>query len=91
MPSIAPSTFTRFTLSQQEEQVGGTLNYLQKCSIHNLLASAAEEKLSLELDPQNPQRYIQQEASLAGQIKILQFLLATSESYEQLAQPSQEN
>ena len=91
MPSIGICSFTRFNLSPSEEIIAGTLSPLQKCGIQNLLASTAEEKLSLELDPLNPQKYIQQEASLAGQVKILQYLLTVSESYEsQLPQNSQE-
>lgn len=59
----------------QEERASRILSEGNIQNIRNEMVSAINEKLLLEFDATNPQRFIQQEASLAGQIKAFQFLL----------------
>lgn len=85
------NTFTSYELDDSEVLHGAVFTESQKMHIQNCLASAAEEKLALELDPLNPIKYAQEEASLAGQIQILRYLLDTSlAAEEQLANMNQQ-
>lgn len=84
MARLIPNTFTTFELTPQEELQGSILTIGQKQVIHNKLADVANEKLALILDSNNLDRYIQQEASLKGQMDILQYLLDSSETMEEI-------
>lgn len=85
------NTFTSYELDDSEALHGAVFTELQKMHIQNALSSAAEEKLALVLDPLNPIKYAQEEASLAGQIQILRHLLDSSlVAEEQLASMNQQ-
>lgn len=75
--------FSYWKLNPQEELNGRILNQLQKQVIQNELARIAELKLGIKFDPQNPVAFAQQEAEFTGQMGILQWLLANSESAEE--------
>ena len=74
------NSFTSFELSESEQLIGSSLGYEQSCVIRNQLASIAEQKLSLMFDTKDPYAMIAQDAFLSGQIKILQWLLDSSEA-----------
>ena len=76
---IIPHSFNRYELSQQEQEAGSAFTLSNQAVIQNLLASCAEEKLHLVLDPQNVTAYAQQEAYLRGQLDILRHLLDLSQ------------
>jgi hypothetical protein len=77
-----PSTFTRYQLTPEEIQNGSRLTIDNLYMMQNLICDAAEEKLALKYDPQNPMAFTQREAELQGQIGILKLLveLAVSSS-----------
>ena len=50
--------------------------------MHNRLTAVAEEKLALELDPDNPLPYIQQEAYKKGQIDLLRYIIDSSDAMQ---------
>ena len=72
---IIPHSFNRYQLSEEETAAGRALSLASQAVIQNLIATVAEEKLHLVLDPQNITAYSQQEAYLRGQIDILSFLI----------------
>lgn len=61
--------------TSQEEKTACILSEGNLQNIRNQMVSAINERLGLELDMTNPHRFIQQEASLTGQIKAFQFLI----------------
>lgn len=67
--------FTAYRLSQEELAIARSLGTEQRAYYQTLLSDAASEKIAIEQDPQNPLRYLQQEAYLKGQIDILNMLL----------------
>jgi hypothetical protein len=80
MSYILPSTFTRYSLSPEEQVSGQALTSDNLHVIQNLICDAAEEKLSLKFDPLNPLVFAQREAELQGQIGILKLLVELSSS-----------
>jgi len=74
MAIIIPNDFTSYQLTEQEELEGSILTITQKQVIQNHLSAAAHEKNALEYDPENPQRFVQQEASLKGQLDAYHFI-----------------
>lgn len=72
------TTFTRYSLTQEEAQSGQTLTTQNIQVMQNLMCDAAEEKLALKFDPQNPMEFAQREAELMGQIGILKMLIELS-------------
>lgn len=83
MATLIPSAFSKYSLSPEETKSGQTLNIYNVQVIQNLISEAAEEKISLEFNPLNPSIFIQREAELQGQIRILQYLLACSAEMSQ--------
>lgn len=77
-----PTSFTLYELTEEESLQGAIFTILQKQVIQNQRAACAEEKIRLEFDPANPSVFIQQEASLKGQLVILDFLLESSDAAE---------
>ena len=75
-----PTTFTKYELTEEETKAGQTLTTQNKQVLQNLLSDTAEMKLNLIFDPTRPSDFIQNEAALAGQIKILRLILESSES-----------
>lgn len=75
---IIPHTFNRYELSDAELRAGQALTISNQAVIQNLIATIAEQKLQLVLDPQNITDFAMQEAFLRGQIDILQHLLDLS-------------
>ena len=76
---IIPHTFNRYELNDEELRAGQALTISNKAVIQNLIATIAEQKLQLVLDPQNITDFAMQEAFLRGQIDILQHLLDLSQ------------
>lgn len=76
---IIPHSFNRYDLSQQEQEAGSAFTLSNQAVLQNLLATTAEEKLHLVLDPQNITAYAQQEAYLRGQLDILRHILDLSQ------------
>jgi len=84
MAHLIPNTFSSYQLTDLEELQGQILTVNQKQVIQNRLSIVAEEKLLLVFDPEHAKHFIQQEASLAGQIAALSYILELSDASEQL-------
>jgi hypothetical protein len=74
------TTFTRYSLTEEEATAGQQLTTQNIQVLQNLMCDAAEEKLALKFDPQNPMEFAQREAELQGQIGILKLLIELSRS-----------
>lgn len=74
-----PSTFTRYSLTQEEQNSGQTLTTTNLQVIQNLICDAAEARLALTYDAANSVKWAQQEAELQGQIGILKLLVEMSQ------------
>lgn len=74
------TSFSMYEFTKEESLVAYTFTDLNLKAIQNEIAIAAEEKLALKYDTQNPLIFVQQEAELQGKIGILKFLLAQHES-----------
>lgn len=91
LPKAQRTLFTRYDLTLEEELSGVQFTETQRMFMQNLLATAAEEKVRLKYDPQNPQTFLQREAELQGNILTLETLLDSYEMYlesKQFAPPS---
>ena len=73
-----PSTFTQYSLTPEEQQSAQTLTTLNLQHLQNLICDAAEKRIAMTLDPNNPVAYAQEAAELQGQIGILKYLVELS-------------
>jgi hypothetical protein len=78
----ANSSFIRYTLTEDELTVGSILTTLHKQCIQNQIAEAAEQRISIRMDPQNPLQSLQEDAELQGRILALKYLIQLSDSAE---------
>ena len=74
------SVFTKHSLTVEETLAAVNYTALQQKFLQTQLAEIAEAKLRLKVDPKNIEFFIQQEAELAGQMTILEFLLGMYDS-----------
>ena len=90
MATLIPNQFSSYELSPGELRAATNFSELQRQFLQNEISIAAQERLALKFDPQDPLRFAQQEAELAGKIGILQYILSAYELYSQPAvnQPS---
>lgn len=77
------SSFVRYDLTEPEIKAGSVFTLDQRAVMQNLIADAAEEKIALTFDTNNPQQFIQREAELTGQIGILKYLLDLQSQYKE--------
>ena len=87
MATLLNNEFAHYEFTEEEEIQGAIFNTLQKQVIQTLLAERAEERLSLKFDPKNPNEFVQQEASLQGQIEAYKYLLIASLAAEESLKP----
>lgn len=83
MSTPIPTIFQKWDLSTEEQIQATQWTTLQKQFIQTEIAVAAEEKVSLKFDPQNPMLFAQQEAELHGKIGILTYLLELQSTLHQ--------
>ena len=76
------NSFVSYALTTAEEQAGTILSQPQKMVLQNKLCQLAETKLRLTFDPDNIQKYLQEEAELQGQLGILTWILESSSQVE---------
>lgn len=76
MSQVSKSLFTRFEFNSREEYLAAvTFTDLNIMYIQNRIAEAAEEKVRLTYDPNNPSAFMQREAELQGHINVLTSML----------------
>lgn len=83
MATLVSGTFSYYELTEQETLASRVLSPLQKMNIQNIIAATADEKINLVFDPTNPNRFMQQEADLAGKIAILKYVIELSDMTEE--------
>lgn len=84
MAQLISNDFSSYQLTEKEELEGSILTITQKQVIQNHLSAAAHEKIGLEYDSAEPLKFAQQEASLKGQIDAYRFILAASDSAQDI-------
>lgn len=82
------SSFLRYSLTPDELTVGSILTTLHKQCIQNQIAEAAEQRINIRIDPQNPLSSVQEEAELCGRILALRYLIELSDASELALQTS---
>lgn len=75
--------FAQVELTPEELLRGSIFTQEQLWVLQNLLASDAVSKSALELDPEHPLPYIQDEASYKGRIDLLEFMLESHEASQE--------
>ena len=78
-----PSMFTKYEFTSAELMDASKLTLMQEAKLQTQLATLVEEKLLLTYDTNNSLTYVQREAELQGQIRILQSLLNESQAAKQ--------
>jgi len=76
------SAFISYNLSAPEALQAAILTGPQKQHVQNLISAYAHDKLQLKYDTKDPMNSIQIEATLIGQIGVLQYLLELSATAE---------
>lgn len=84
MAKLITNSFSSYALSEDEEVEGSKLTITQKQVIQNQLAITSEELINLKLDPDNFQKFLQDQAFKQGYIAALQYQLELSASIEEL-------
>ena len=78
MAILIPNTFSSYDLTEDEEKQGAILTNLQLQVMQNHLATVAEEKLSLTVDPNNMQQFLMEDAYKRGQIDLILYFMEVS-------------
>jgi tRNA G18 (ribose-2'-O)-methylase SpoU len=92
MSKIDPtSTFLKYELNDDEKRIAHLFTQENIYGIKNLIAQAAEEKITLKFDPDKVMAFVQREAELQGQINILNYLLQLHEETINNALADQQN
>jgi len=79
------SSIQRYELSDQETQQGMQLTPIQKMIILNLRAASIEQKLGGVIDPNEINKYIQEDAYLRGCIDTYTTMLFNDFQFQQAA------
>lgn len=77
------NSFTSYELTEQEELQGCIYTSVQLQVLQNHLAAYAEQKLTLDYDPEHKENFLQEAASLKAKIDLLQYLIDTSKVSEE--------
>lgn len=79
MPRLVPHVFNSFLLTEEEQAAAvASLNPLTLMWMHNMVATALEEKSNLTIDSKDVMDYVQKEAYLKGQADILLSIIAAA-------------
>jgi hypothetical protein len=82
MPHPSNTTFTKYELTAEELTQAHLLTPLHKARYQSLRAEAAEEKLNLEFDPQNPYEFAKRRDILTGMMIVYDYLLEAAQTAE---------
>ena len=82
MSHLIPNQFSSYSMTDEEIKQGSILTITQKEVMQTLLASIAEEKLSLTHTLSEPLMFALQDAEKKGAIDILTYILAVSEDLQ---------
>ena len=79
---LIPNSFTSYDLTDEEVIEGSIFTSNQTKVMHNLLSTYAEEKITLDYDPDHKEKFLQDEASLKSKIELLNYLLDNSNAVQ---------
>ena len=79
MPQPKISQFSTYSFTEEELLQASILSPIQIQLIQSDMAQIAENILALEFDPENPQKFVQNDAHLKGQLAAYRYLLLRSE------------
>ena len=82
MVSLQPNRFMSWRMSEEEILQASILSFAQKQLIQNDMASAAEQILNEEIDPNDVLKSIKQRAFLDAQVQTYQLLIDRSNAAE---------
>lgn len=77
--------YTQYRLTPDQQIIGFSLSPEQRAVIQNDIAEAAIKRANLVLDTANPNKFIQEDAALKGQITILSYMLVRADNVIELA------
>ena len=75
--------FAQVEVTDEEYLRGSIYTQEQLWVIQNILGEAAVSKSALDLDPEKPLAFIQQESYLKGKIDIIEFMLTNHEASQE--------
>lgn len=88
MAKIIPSPFCAVEFQSDEELLRSQVLLTNQINwIQYNISISAMERLALDYDPTNSQKFLQAEAELKGKIGILQYLLDCSKAAEEALRP----
>lgn len=80
MANLIVNNFTEYELTEEELLQSHILNELQTKLLQTRLAQSSLQRLSIKVDTNNIQAFIQEEAELKGEVNILTWLLEASKA-----------
>lgn len=86
MAHLTANDYSSYDLNIQEYEEGSKFTVTQKQVIQNHIAILAQELITLEPDPTDYAKFIQQQAHTKGGIDALRYLLSCGEAVEQVEQ-----
>lgn len=84
MSNQIPNIFTTYYHNDNEQVANSVFNQGNMEYLHNQRANIAQQKIHINIDPNNINEFLQQDAYLRGQLDILTFLLNASEEASNL-------
>jgi len=84
MAYLIDNDYSSYILTEDEEIQGTLLTIAQKQVIQNEISIIATKLLDMVLDPAEPQKFIQEQSYIKGQLDALRYRLTMSETVEQM-------
>ena len=86
MGQMIPNSFTSYIMTEQEALTASSFTNLQIQYLQNLLSVAAEEKLRLKFDHNDPTEYAKQVAYKQAEIDTYTYLIEASAASQNMIQ-----
>ena len=80
MPKLVVNRFSQYELTEQEALQGKLLTDANQAVLQNELASVAEQRIALVYDVTNPNKFLQEDAYLRGQMELIEYLMQSHSS-----------
>jgi hypothetical protein len=76
------TSFSAWELTREEQTHGAILTSVQKAILQNMISNCAERLLNLDYNPEKPMEFVQQQASLKGELAAYRNVLFVSDEAE---------
>lgn len=83
MPSLIPTSFTRYQFTDNEMSIAAVFTDMQLAYLMTERAVAAEEKLRISFDFEQPDRFRLEHEYLRGKIEMLDYILSVHDTYKE--------